>query len=48
MLIYVDDIIVISNDVIAIDSLFSNLGSKFAIKDLQSLSYLIGIHVTNI
>jgi hypothetical protein len=48
MLIHVDDIIVTSNDVIAIDSLISNLGSKFAIKDLRSLSYLIGIHVTNV
>ena len=47
MLIYVDDIIVTSNDVIAIDSLISNLGSKVAIKDLRLLSYLIGIHVTN-
>ena len=47
MLIYVDDIIVTSNDIIAIDNLISNLGSKFAIKDLRPLSYLIGIHVTN-
>jgi hypothetical protein len=44
MLIYVDDIIVTSNDVIAIDSLISNLDSKFVIKDLRPLSILFNRH----
>ena len=48
VLIYVDAIIVTSNAVTTIDSLISNLGSKFAIKDLESLSYFLGIHVTKI
>ena len=46
MLIHVDNIIITSNDTIAIDDLISNLDSKFVIKDLQPLSYLLGIHVT--
>ena len=46
VLIYVDDIIVTSNADTAIDTLISNLGSEFAIKDLGELSYFLGIQVT--
>jgi hypothetical protein len=46
VLIYVDVIIVTSNAVTTIDSLIYNLSFKFAINDLRSLSYFLGIHVT--
>jgi histone deacetylase 1/2 len=48
LLIYVDAIIVTSNAVTTIDSLIYNLSFKFAINDLGSLSYFLGIHVTKI
>jgi histone deacetylase 1/2 len=46
VLIYINVIIVTNNAVMIIDSLISNLDSKFAIKDLGSPSYFLGIHIT--
>ena len=44
-LIYVDDIIVISSSSPAIDRLLAQLRRDFAIKDLGTLSYFLGIEV---
>ncbi|XP_042962618.1 uncharacterized mitochondrial protein AtMg00810-like [Carya illinoinensis] len=46
VLIYVDDIIVASNSSSSIDHLITHLSAEFAVKDLGSLSYFLGIQVT--
>jgi hypothetical protein len=45
ILIYVDDIIVTSNSITTIDNLVHCLKQSFAMKDLGSLHYFLGIHV---
>ena len=48
MLIYVDDIIITRTSMHAIKSLISHLGSRFALKDLGSLHYFLGIEVSKV
>ena len=45
ILIYVDDIIITSSSFSAIDNLLLSLQTDFAIKDLGSLNYSLGIEV---
>jgi histone deacetylase 1/2 len=45
MLIYVDDIVVASSSVKAVDALLHDLGLDFALKDLGELHYFFGIEV---
>uniref|UniRef100_A0A2N9GL63 Reverse transcriptase Ty1/copia-type domain-containing protein n=1 Tax=Fagus sylvatica TaxID=28930 RepID=A0A2N9GL63_FAGSY len=45
ILIYVDDIIITSSNSSAIDKLLSSLQTDFAVKDLGSLHYFLGIEV---
>jgi hypothetical protein len=45
LLVYVDDIVVTSSSPAAIDALLANLKYDFALKDLDSLSYFLGIQV---
>ena len=45
MLIYVDDIIVTSSSTKAVDALLQDLHMDFALKDLGSLHYFLGIEV---
>jgi hypothetical protein len=45
MLIYVDDIIIVSSSSSATEKLQAQLGVDFAVKDLGNLSYFLGIHV---
>lgn len=45
MLVYIDNIIIIGNDPIAIDLLKHCLHSKFKLKDLGPLKYFLGIEV---
>lgn len=47
MLIYVDNIIVISSSSREIDVLLQLLGDDFAAKDLGALSYFLGIEVSS-
>lgn len=46
LLIYVDDILVTSNDRDFTTSLISNLQLEFAMKDLGHLTYFLGIEAT--
>jgi hypothetical protein len=46
LLVYVDDILVTSNDQRFITSLISNLQLEFAMKDLGQLTYFLGIEAT--
>ena len=48
MLIYIDDIIVVSSSPKAIDRLLNQLRQDFAIKDLGELHYFLGIEVSKI
>jgi hypothetical protein len=48
LLIYVDDIIVTRNSISAIQHLVSCLQQSFAMKDLGSLHYFLGIHVQSL
>jgi histone deacetylase 1/2 len=48
MLIYVDDIVVVSSSEKAIDALLHDLGFDFALKDLGDLHYLLGIEVKKV
>lgn len=43
---YVDDILITGSDNNAIDSLLQDLHRKFAIKDLGSLNFFLGIEST--
>uniref|UniRef100_A0ACD5TNX4 Uncharacterized protein n=1 Tax=Avena sativa TaxID=4498 RepID=A0ACD5TNX4_AVESA len=45
MLVYVDDIVIVSSSSSALDSLLHQLSSTFPVKDLGSLSYFLGIEV---
>jgi len=45
VLIYVDDILVIGSDALAISTLIHHLQSIFHVKDLGSLSYFLGVEV---
>jgi hypothetical protein len=45
MLIYVDDIIVIGSSMEAISALLNDLRADFALKNLGSLNYFLGIEV---
>lgn len=45
LLIYVDDIIIISSTFVATDKLLSQLRIDFAIKDLDKLHYFLGVEV---
>jgi hypothetical protein len=46
LLVYVDDIIVTGNNVVTIQSIITKLQADFAIKDLGSLSYFLGIQTS--
>lgn len=46
VLIYVDDIIVTNNSSSSINAHITNLHCDFAVKDIRSLSYFLGIQVT--
>jgi hypothetical protein len=45
LLVYVDDIIVISSCRVEVDALLKDLNSEFALKDLGDLHYFLGIQV---
>jgi hypothetical protein len=45
MLIYVDDIIIVSSSNSATDKLIQNLLEEFAVKDLGSLQYFLSIEM---
>jgi histone deacetylase 1/2 len=45
MLVYVDDIVVVSSSDSAVDALLHDLGMDFALKDLGELHYFLGIEV---
>jgi histone deacetylase 1/2 len=47
-LVYVDDIIITGSSPVAIDALLADLRSDFALKDLGSLNYFLGIQVTRL
>ena len=47
MLLYVDDIIITSNDSSLLDSFARKLNYEFATKDLGSLSYFLGLEATS-
>ena len=46
LLIYVDDIIITGSHSVLVNSLIDQLHNQFALKDLGSLSYFLGIQVT--
>lgn len=48
LLVYVDDIIITSSSTAAIDALLADLRAEFALKDLGSLNYFLGIQVTRL
>jgi hypothetical protein len=48
VLVYVEDIIVVSSSPLATTSLLKNLESDFALKDLDDLHYFLGIEVSKI
>jgi hypothetical protein len=45
LLVYVDDIIVVSSSAAATDRLIHQLRTPFALKDLGSLHYFLGVEV---
>ncbi|GKV34843.1 hypothetical protein SLEP1_g43185 [Rubroshorea leprosula] len=45
LLLYVNDIVLIANSLQLLQEIISNLSSKFALKDLGSLNYFLGIEV---
>jgi histone deacetylase 1/2 len=47
VLVYVDDIILVSSSVAAADRLVSSLSEAFAVKDLGKLHYFLGLEVTH-
>ncbi|KAK1647157.1 hypothetical protein QYE76_064962 [Lolium multiflorum] len=47
LLVYVDDIILVSSSVAATDRLISSLGDAFAVKDLGKLHFFLGLEVTH-
>lgn len=46
LLLYVDDVIITGNNYLFVVDLMSHLDSKFALKDLTQLSYVLGIQIT--
>ena len=48
MLVYVDDIIVVSSSPKAVEALLLDLRADFALKDLGELSYFLGIEVKKV
>lgn len=46
MLVYIDEIIVMGNDSSLLHSLISSLRGKFLLRDLGTLSFFLGIHVS--
>jgi histone deacetylase 1/2 len=48
MLIYVDDIVVVSSSEKAVDALLRDLGMDFSLKDLGELHYFLGIEVKKV
>jgi histone deacetylase 1/2 len=48
LLVYVDDIIVISSSSAAVDRLISSLCQQFTVKDLGDLHYFLGIEVSRL
>jgi hypothetical protein len=48
ILIYVDDIIIIASNSNVIEDLLQQLGRVFAVKDLGSLNYFLGMEVINL
>lgn len=48
LLIYVDDIVIISNHATALPKLLRDLGSLFAMKDLGLLHYFLGIEACRV
>ena len=47
VLVYVDDILVIGSDTIAITSLIAQLNLEFSLKDLEEVHYFLGIQVSH-
>ena len=47
LLVYVDDIILVSSSTRAADALVTALGTDFAVKDLGKLHYFLGLEVTH-
>ena len=47
LLVYVDDIILISSSVVAADRLVSAMSGDFAIKDLGQLHFFLGLEVNH-
>lgn len=45
MLVYVDDVIAIENSIFEVESVIQQLKKVFAMKDLEDLSYFLGIEV---
>jgi len=45
LLVYVDDIIITSDDEHAVDLLVQNLAKRFSLKDLGSLTYFLGVEI---
>jgi hypothetical protein len=48
MLVYVDDIIIVSSSSFVIDALLKDLNAEFALKELGPLHYFLGIEVHHI
>jgi histone deacetylase 1/2 len=48
LLVYVDDIIMVSSSMVAADRLIKGLGTNFAVKDLGPLHYFLGIEVATL
>lgn len=47
MLVYVDDIILTGNNQQAIDQVVHKLSTMFAVQDMGSLSYFLGVEITH-
>jgi histone deacetylase 1/2 len=47
LLVYVDDIILVSSSASTTDRLIAALSSEFAVKDLGKLHYFLGLEVTH-
>ena len=45
LLVYVDDILIASNDVQTVEDLKSSLNHDFKLKDLGNLKYFLGVEV---
>lgn len=45
MLVYVDDIILTSNDSHVIDQMVCNLSNSFVVQDMGALSYFLGVEI---